>query len=172
MRLLVLFIAAFGLLSACATIDKGMTDHLRVDTVPQGATVTAWRDSLTTSETKLDHRNARVTKATCITPCALPFARRSDILVRVEHPDFQTVEYVVTDSSVRHVANVLPTGSTALSGSVGVFTGYQLASFANAVESALTLGPSAGSANVGIAASGLGLSFGVYILDKPSVMRH
>jgi hypothetical protein len=122
-------------MTGCATVNRGATDYFRIDTVPQGATAT------TTIETSKS-RTARSKNPSLIpiyescspTPCAIALPRRSEFIVTLEHPDFQTAELFITNSasSASYTANVAAT--TAVTAGTVAVTAPAVAAFATGMS--------------------------------------
>lgn len=169
-------VLTFGLsLTACSTIDRGITDYVRVDTVPQGATAYFTHIPATGST----RQPGAVRQITCEeTPCAFEVRRSQRGLVRVEKEGFETAEYFVGPSKFRGGAGVdlnataLKTTSTSLG--VGLTAGLTFAAVSQAFAAfgnIFTLGfgnyqgvssASGATAGTGI---GLGIAAGSMLID-------
>jgi len=130
--LLCTLLVSAGFTTACSTIDRGLTDHLRIDTVPQGATVTVFSD---------DHIEQRTGKATppkvCpATPCGIALYRRTDGVARIEKAGHETVDLYFRPSSSRSSF----AGSVALNPSISTASGLGLGAFSAGFGEAITLG--------------------------------
>ncbi len=123
-RAVIFLIAAF-IMTGCATVNRGTTDHFRIDTVPQGATATT---SIETPKSKRDRRRNKskspVYESCSPTPCAIALPRLSEFVVRLEYENYEPVEMFVTNSSRKGslTATTAATSTTAL-GAVGTATG-------------------------------------------------
>ncbi|WP_298913936.1 hypothetical protein [uncultured Algimonas sp.] len=162
---------AATLLSACSTIDRGTNDHVRVDSVPQGAQVTVTtlnrvdRQGRKVSGTKgyLHDNQTLVCRAT---PCAIEVPRRTDMVVRVEADGFEPVEYYVGPSKLRGGVGTSVVKTAAASAATGVAVGTITTFGIIAVQqmvsgffSALTLSatPTVGASGATAAGTGVGL---------------
>ena len=171
LRIIVLcFLALF--ISACATIDRGIEDHVRVDTVPQGARVTVtYHQSVNRnprSRKPLKRYAVEVIQDVCpSTPCAIPHPRQKDALVRIEHEGFAPVEYVVYPSSRSGATAVNLQSTLTGSSATGLYAGaitFQTVSFMNAFGRLFTLGlerNAFGNASGTAASVGTGVGVGV-----------
>ena len=156
---LALALLSCSLLPACATIDRGTTDFVRVDSVPQGATVTMIGDNV--DAVMDDEESAPVTKS-CTTPCALPFGRQTEVLVRIERDGFAPFEYAVTPSRLRGSGGTNAAKSAAVTTGVSAATGFFVASFGNGIANLFTLGTAGTVYNTtGAAVSGTGVGLGL-----------
>ncbi|MEM9601063.1 MAG: hypothetical protein AAF926_08575 [Pseudomonadota bacterium] len=121
--------------SGCSTVDRGTIDHVRIDTVPQGASVTVITDDRIYKrkpQRKWLYEHPVKTVSCAATPCALEINRNDSALVRVEADGYATVEYMVMPSSLRGGVG-MDVGKTALtSGGVGAYIGYGIGSFSDA----------------------------------------
>jgi hypothetical protein len=162
-------------LAACSTIDRGVTDHVRVDTVPQGATASF---IYIPSEPSTRHPGA-IRRMTCAaTPCAFQVGRSQKGIVTVEKDGFEPAQYYVGPSRFRGGAGVnleattLKTTSTSLG--VGLTGGLYYAAMSQlftALGNAITLGfgnyqgvstATGATAGTGI---GLGIAAGSMLID-------
>ncbi|MGJ8559310.1 MAG: hypothetical protein ACSHX3_03660 [Litorimonas sp.] len=85
-------------LAACSTIDRGFYDHVRVDSVPQGATA-----SFTYIPSDPVRRQPGAVKRLICeeTPCAFEIPRTQKGIVRLEKEGFAPAEYFVAPSRYR-----------------------------------------------------------------------
>jgi len=162
-------------LVACSTIDRGVTDYVRVDTVPQGATASF---TFIPSESSTRQPGA-VKRVICqATPCAFEVRRSQKGIVRLEKDGFEPAEYYVGPSRFRGGAGVdldattLKTTSTSLGiGLTGGLTYAAFSQFAAAFGNIFTFGfgnyqgvstASGATAGTGI---GLGIAAGSMLID-------
>ena len=90
---------ALILLPACASIDRGINDHVRVDTVPQGATVSVRHIPLKDSV----RQPGAIESATCeATPCAFEVRRSQRGIVLIEKDGFETAEYYIINDPTKY----------------------------------------------------------------------
>ncbi len=160
------------ILPGCTTISRGATDYLRIDTVPQGATVTTTIETpRSQSASKANILHEKQYRGCSPTPCLLKVARRGKFAIKIEHEGYEPAEIAIGgDIPIRSVnldMNV-PIGSVV--GNVGLTaTSSALASafvfsLNQALTSVLTLGSapaSASSAVVGgaaVAGAGIGVA--------------
>ncbi len=145
-----------GLLGACTTVNRGVTDYLFVDTVPQGARVTI----------------SEMTKgkpADCpSTPCVIPRPRSSEFIVTISHEGHEPFEMLVTHSTQRASLNGTLIGNTM----VGGLTVATAAAYGAAVGEAITLGFGGSGASSAAAAGAIpvagGLVAGMALVDVTS----
>lgn len=98
-------VLALGLLAGgCATLTAGPTEQFRVDSTPEGASVSS------------------TTGWTCITPCSVSIARRGDFVVTVRKEGFLT--RTVWVDSVRAPARRPRSGVQVNTGMVGGVTDW------------------------------------------------
>lgn len=102
LRLIILIFMSAFITTGCATVNRGVDDHFRIDTVPQGAKIT------TSIETPKSIRNRRENKGLAPeyigcepTPCAIQLSRRSEFTFTTEHAGYEPVEMYVTSSNKR-----------------------------------------------------------------------
>ena len=165
LRLLLILVCAANL-AACATVNRGVEDYMRVDTVPQGAKVTVERKRNYTKD-----RHTRRQKKPYIetficeaTPCAIAVPRRSKLLVTIEKLGFETSEIYIGSSTKRGGAiGSMAANSVTLAG-IGAGYGAFVAGFGNAVSLGLTNYSSSAFAASG-AAIGLGAGAGMIAID-------
>jgi len=126
-------------ISACSTVNRGSTDHFRIDTVPQGATVTTSVVDRTEERSRknqygryVDNTKPKKHLGCEPTPCAIAFPRRSEFVVTLEHPGYETTQIFIRNSTMRG-------GSTANSAAnLDIATGANLNLFPNPVVIELT----------------------------------
>lgn len=119
-------------LSACATVNHGSHDYFRVDSVPQGATVTT---SLETPQSKARRQNKDTPNeylGCSPTPCAIKAPRTSKFIATIELEGYESVEIFI-DSSTKQGA--LVTNAAVTSGTMAGVT------VAGAATSAAVLTP-------------------------------
>lgn len=132
--------SSVALSSGCTTVNRGVTDHLFVDTVPQGARVI-----LRTSDPD-DIRGE-----CAATPCAIPLARNSELIAEIRHSEHAPVDVLVTSQGRRAAMIASFTGNSLASNAAIIGGAAWATSFA--VEVA-TLGFGSSSGAVGSAAAG------------------
>lgn len=89
---------ALILLPACASIDRGLNDHVRVDTVPQGATVSVYHIPF---EDNVRQPGA-ITRVICdATPCAIEVRRSQRGVVSIEKDGYEIAQYYFGPSRYR-----------------------------------------------------------------------
>lgn len=79
LRLLFVLLFAVTILPGCATITRGTTDTLQIETDPAGA-----RADLSTGHT-------------CSTPCAIKLPRKTDGIVKIYKEGYETIEVSFTN---------------------------------------------------------------------------
>jgi len=96
------------MLSACSTVNRGASDHFRIDTVPQGATVTTSVIDMSKKKRRKNQygryqdKNVVTAYHGCApTPCAIKLPRRSEFVVSIEHPAYETTELFIRSSSLK-----------------------------------------------------------------------
>lgn len=119
----ILMIAALALLvTGCASITRGTTDQVQIQSQPSGAE----------AHTSMGH--------TCVTPCSLQFSRKDEFVVTVSKPGFHSVEIPVK-SQVGGAGAAGFAGNVVLGGVVGMgvdaATGATLEHFPNPVIATL-----------------------------------
>ncbi|GLQ21318.1 hypothetical protein GCM10007854_22730 [Algimonas porphyrae] len=149
------------LVAACSTIDRGVIDHARIDTVPQGASVTL---TYITGTQRPDSADIK-TQFCRATPCAFPIPRRQIAKVTVTHPDYETAEYMVGPSRLRgsvgvSLSKTLPTamGVGAYSGVIYATLTQLTAGIANALTFGLGQAQGVSTASGATAGTGVGLA--------------
>lgn len=166
-------IALSATLGACSTIDRGIYDNVRVDTVPQGATASF----VYIPANPIRGQPGAVKRMVCeATPCAFEVPRTRMGIVKVEKDGFAPSEYFVAPSRFRGGAGVdlgtttvvstatsLGTGVTAglVSASVAQFS-YSIAyAIPNAISTALggsgSLAPTVNTSSFATAGTGIGI---------------
>jgi len=162
-------------LSACATVNRGATDHFRIDTVPQGATVTTSIKS-PKGKTRAERRESiskrnisdNIDYIGCSpTPCAIQLPRRSEFVAKIEYPGYEPTEIFVRTSKLKGGTTTSATANLATASGSGFAIAGTIASF----ETFLTFGfqsvNSSGIAASG-AAAGLGVGAGMIAIDAVS----
>jgi hypothetical protein len=180
-------------LSACATVSRGGTDYLRIDSVPQGATVT------TTIETRAskvksvkDPLALKQYRGCSPTPCLLKIGRRQGFALKIEHPGFEPAEIAIRGDIPMQTTNIdmaVPVGSIAANVGLGVtsgaIAGALAVSMSQAFTSILTLGTgtaqtggivagaTAAGAGIGLAVVGIDVASGAYsnIYPNPVIVK-
>ena len=135
------------LLGACSTVNRGITDHFFVDTVPQGASVQLLANGINPKR-----------HACAATPCAIPVSRNAEFVARIEKPGFEPVEIFVGNSRKRSTL----AGSVAGNSAVG--TGIVVGSAAYAgylAGTVFSVGGGTGGAVGTAAGAAAGLAAGV-----------
>jgi len=104
-------------------------DHFRIDSGPQGATVTT---SIETLKSQADRRRGKtktpIYEGCSPTPCAIQLPRRSEFIVKIKHEGYEPTEMFVTHSSKKGslTANMAAT-TTTVAGTTAVGVGTYLA---------------------------------------------
>ena len=139
-------------LSGCATVNRGITDYFRIDSVPQGAKATT---SIETSDSKVARKkNPKLQPVyhSCEpTPCAIPLYRRSEFVVKLEHPDYETAEMFITNSSTSgsFTANMAATTAvTTGTAAAGAAAGAAVATTLSTATATLLGGTIGGTASI------------------------
>lgn len=169
--LIVTFIATG--LSGCATVNRGITDHFRIDSVPQGAKATT---SIETAQSKAARRknpNLEPVYHSCEpTPCAIPLYRRSEFIITLEQEGFETAEMFISNSSRSgsFTANMAATTATTTGTmAAGAAAGAAIASTATALTTTTVggiLGGSASLATFGLIPVETGVSTGISLFTS------
>lgn len=163
------------ILSACSTVNRGASDHFRIDTVPQGAKVTTSVIDKSKSKRRKNQsgryqdKNAKTVYHSCEpTPCAIELPRRSEFVVTLEHPGYEPTDLFIRSTSMKGgtTANAAASLATA-SGTSFALVGLG-ASFNAAFTSIFSLGTQSvnvsGIATTG-ATAGLGIGVGMIAVD-------
>lgn len=146
-RLWIVVIAAL-LLPACATVNKGSTDYFRVDSVPQGASVSTTIETHASKRKRAGNPKLEPEYYGCDpTPCAIPFNRNAKFIARIEHEDYEPAEIFISsqNSQGSFAGNAATTtvvvGGTAYIGAAA-FAGYATfaSQLASGIVNALTFG--------------------------------
>lgn len=109
-------------LSACATVNRGVVETFRIDSVPQGAKVTLVTDNL--RSVKSSNRSVQVLEPKTFicpqTPCAIPLARKRKFVAKVEFEGYEPFETYVSSgfSSGAAAGNAVLTTSTSVGSGV------------------------------------------------------
>ncbi|MEP1229797.1 MAG: hypothetical protein ABJG88_03910 [Litorimonas sp.] len=162
LRTLILLVMAC-LITGCATVNRGSSDHFRIDSVPQGATAIT---SIETSKSKRarakDKNQAPVYKSCTPTPCAIKIQRLSEFTVRLEHENYETVEMFVTNSTRRSSLATNTAAALTVAGTTGTAAGTAAVAAGITAATAGTLA----AAGTGFAAgAGAGLTFGLVSVE-------
>lgn len=169
---------AIILLPACSTIDRGLTDHIRVDTVPQGAKVSVLHIPFKDNPKQV----GAIERVTCAeTPCAIEVRRLQRGIVSIEKDGYEKADYYIGPSRYRAGgavdlgATALKTTSTSLG--TGMTLGLTYASFSQVfagLGNVLTLGlgnyqgvstATGATAGTGV---GIGIAVGSMLFDAGS----
>ena len=161
-----LLIISILMLTACSSINRGVYDNLRVDTVPQGAQVTVERRVISQSrEIDRNSKDIYIEKTVCdATPCAIVVPRRSKLLVTVEHPGYETSEVYIGSVNKKGALGVSLVSNTATLSAVGGLTGAWYAAGTSIYTLGLT-NPSGSAYASGRAGIGLGLGVSMVAVD-------
>lgn len=168
-----LLLAGVAVLGGCATANRGTSDFFRIDTVPQGATVTL-------SLTEPGPYGEQVPRTCPATPCAFRVRRRSEFIATVEKDGFEPFEMYVGYSNKQIgyggtvVANV--GGATGAGFVGGLITSSIAVAFAEIGVTIATLGTvttsgtsvASGSIVAGGAALGAGVGAAMVAVDGSS----
>ncbi|MEM9838847.1 MAG: hypothetical protein AAF830_06780 [Pseudomonadota bacterium] len=168
-----LLLALALLATGCATTNRGTSDFFRIDTVPQGATVT-----LSLERRQSDGTMAPV--ACPATPCAIRVPRRSEFIATIEKDGYEPFEMYVGYSSKRIAyggsvgANVVGSAGAGFLG--GMLTSSIAIAITDVTLTALTLGTvsasgsSAAASSVAVSGSivGAGIGVGMVAIDGVS----
>ena len=87
--------------AGCATITRGTTDQVQIQSVPSGAE----------ARTSMGHQ--------CTTPCTLQFNRKDEFVVTISKPGYHTVEIPVT-TRVAGAGVAGAAGNIVLGGAIGL----------------------------------------------------
>ena len=121
-RLIILPILTACISTGCATVNRGIDDHFRIDTVPQGAKITTSIETPKSKRKRRKNKNiAPVYEGCNPTPCAIQLPRLSEFTFTVEHAGYEPVEMYITSSKKRGsiTANTAATAVTT-TGAAGV----------------------------------------------------
>lgn len=84
------------MLSACATVSRGATDYLRIDTIPQGAKVTSTIETKESKRRSKDNPAAiRSYRGCAPTPCLIKVGRRQRLAIKIEHEGYEPAEIAI-----------------------------------------------------------------------------
>lgn len=162
----VLFIAVS--LSGCATVNRGITDHFRIDSVPQGAKATTSIETAKSKAARKKNPKLQPEYHSCKpTPCAIPLYRRSEFVVTLEHEDYETAKMFITNSAASgsFTANMAATTAvTTGTAAAGAATGAAIATSLSAITPTILGGVVGGSASIftfGLVPVETGVSAGV-----------
>jgi len=103
------------LTTGCATVNRGATDYFRIDTVPQGASATTTIETRSSLKARENNPDLAPQFHSCEpTPCAIALSRRSEFVVKLEHPEHQPTELFITNSgsNASYSANAAATVAT------------------------------------------------------------
>lgn len=163
------------ILSACSTVNRGSKDHLRIDTVPQGAKVTTSVIDKSQTKTRKNQygryqdKNAKTLYHSCKpTPCAIELPRHSEFVAKLEHPGYEPVEIFIRSSSLKGGSTSNAAANLATASGSGFALAGMVASMEALFTSVFTLGTqtvnTSGIASSG-AAAGLGVGVGMIAID-------
>lgn len=165
-------------LSACATVNRGVTEHFRIDSVPQGAKVTLTTDNIEIE--KSQKQSGPIYQPRTIicpkTPCAIPLARSRSFVAKVELEGYEPFETFVSSgfSSGAAAGNAALTTATSLSGgaATGAFAATVFAPVLSSFfvpfsqEAARTVSSQVTSSVISTGATaGLGVGIGLVAID-------
>lgn len=101
MRKICLIVLLAFFLPACATVNKGGADHFRVDSAPQGATVTTTLETRESKKRRMRDPAREPQYVGCRpTPCSIKMSRHSKFIATIEMDGYEPAEIFV-DSSTR-----------------------------------------------------------------------
>ena len=163
------------LFSGCSTVNRGSNDHFRIDTVPQGAKATT--SPINTPQIKrrkkqygrIQYDTEGLPYHSCEpTPCAIKLPRRSEFVVTLEHPEYETTEIFIRSTTMKGgtTANAAANLATA-SGSGLAVGGMVIAPFASLSNLLSLSSPSVNASGIASsgAAAGLGVGVGMVAID-------
>ena len=180
-RLLILFIIMAFATTGCATVNRGIEDHFRIDTVPQGAKVTT---SILTykSKERFERLKNRGNLATfqpeyigCEpTPCAIELPRYSEFTAKLEYPGYEPTDIFIRSSNLRGGSTASAAANLSTAAGAGLAFAGSLATYNLLIAETLNLvtfqtlsiptGNISGIASSG-AAIGLGVGAGLIAID-------
>ena len=189
-----ILLASVLAVQACATMSRGGTDYLRVDSIPQGAKVT------TSIETSQSRKKTRLNPAaqkqyrTCApTPCLLEVGRRQAFAIKIEHDGYEPAEIAIHGEIPLQTTNLdmsVPAGSMAANMGMGVASGAAVGTMAvayiqafnplvsaiglsSAPTSGIVAGATAAGAGFGVAMVGIDFVSGSYenIYPNPVIIK-
>ena len=160
-------------ITGCSTVNRGITDYFRIDSVPQGAKATT---SIETSSSKAARRKnpklAPVYHSCEPTPCAIPLYRRSEFVITLEQEGYETAEMFITNSSSAgsFTANMAATTATTTGAmAAGAAAGAAVASSLTAINTAIIGGTFGGTASIftfGLIPVETGVSAGISLFSS------
>ena len=163
------------MLSACSTVNRGASDRFRIDTVPQGAKVTT---SVIDSSEKKRRKNqyghyqgkdAKITYHSCEpTPCAIKLPRRSEFVVKLEHPGYEPTELFIRSTTMKGGSTTSAATNLASASGTGLAVGGMFVAPITALSNLLSLtSPSVNASGIASsgAAAGLGIGVGMIAVD-------
>lgn len=168
MRFSTLFLTIIAIiLSACSTVNRGSNDHFRIDTVPQGAKVTtSVIDDSQKKRRKKQYGRSQYNIAglpyhSCEpTPCAIELPRRSEFVVKVEHPEYEPTELFIRSTTMKGGTTINAAANLASASGTGLAVGGMLVAPYTAFSNLFALTSPAVNTS-GIASSGAAAGFGV-----------
>jgi len=162
-------------LSACSTVNRGYKDHFRIDTVPQGATVTT---SVIDNSQKKKRKNqyGRFVDKNAITkyhsceptPCAIELPRRSEFVVTLEHPDYEPTELFIRSTTMKGGITTNATANLATASGSGLAIGGIIVAPYTALFNLFSFtSPAVNTSGIAAsgAAAGLGVGVGMIAVD-------
>lgn len=168
-------------LSACATVSRGSTDYLRVDSVPQGATVTTTMQTPKSRERSRKNILAKKEYIGCSpTPCAIEVRRSAKFAITIEHAGFKSAEIAIRGEIKQQDLNVNMATSMATNvaggAAAGALVGTGIVVFAQthvAIFNAVTYSVFNATANTGgivagATSTGTGVGVGLVAIDVMS----
>jgi len=160
-------------LSGCATVNRGITDYFRIDSVPQGAKATTSIETRESKAARAKNPKLKPEYHSCEpTPCAIPLYRRSEFIVTLEQDGYETAEMFITNSSSSgsFTANMAATTATTTGTmAAGAVAGAAVANTAALLTSTIvggTLGGSVAVYSFGLIPIETGVSTGVSLLTS------
>jgi len=155
-------------LSGCATVNRGITDYFRIDSVPQGAKATTTIETYDSKQARIKNPELKPVYHSCEpTPCAIPLYRRSEFVVTLEQEGYETAEMFITNSSSSgsFTANMAAsTATTTGTMAAGAAVGAAFATTASAVSATVvggTLGAGASIYTFGLIPAETAISTGI-----------
>lgn len=163
------------MLSACSTVNRGASDHFRIDTVPQGATVTTSVIDMSKKKRRKNQygryqdKNVVTAYHGCApTPCAIKLPRRSEFVVSIEHPAYETTELFIRSSSLKGGTTTSAATNLASASASGLAVGGMLVAPMTSLGNLFMLtSPSVNTSGIATsgAAAGLGVGVGMIAVD-------
>jgi len=99
-RLIILLILSAFITTGCATVNRGIDDHFRIDTVPQGAKITTSIETRESIRKRRKNKNLTPEYEGCNpTPCAIQLSRLAEFTFTVENEGYEPVEMYISSSN-------------------------------------------------------------------------